>query len=143
MSTYITCIHCNQTVKGWYRNPHPFTSWCKCDEKLTGRTEEKPYADAVTRSYGKDFDFMSLDPAKFKKCVCKNDIPNWPTCLVRHGRRGFHEGDSTPVYAASVQTIFINGDHHVSKWESTKSAIDAVINATERLHEGINLIIDG
>lgn len=142
MSTYITCTLCKQTVKGWYRNPHPFTWWCKCDEEINGRTEEKPYANTVARSYGKDFDFGSLDPSVFKKVDYRNDIPTWPSYLVRHNQKAFIEADSCPVYTGSAQTIF-EGDHHVSKWESLVSRLDAVINATKRLHEGINLIRDG
>ena len=62
MSMYVTCIPCGGTVKGFYGKPHPFTDWCKCDDKTTGRTKEKPYANTAGRSYGKGFDFSKVDP---------------------------------------------------------------------------------
>lgn len=62
MSTYIMCTVCGHTVKGYYRKPHPGKSWCACLNIATGRTPEKPWANAAAHSYGKNFDFDTIKP---------------------------------------------------------------------------------
>lgn len=54
------CTLCGETVKGYYRNPHPGKSWCACLNISSGRTPEKPWANTAAFHYGKNFDFDTI-----------------------------------------------------------------------------------
>lgn len=62
MSTYIMCTLCGETVKGFYRNPHPGKGWCQCIAKETRITLDRPWLNTATHSYGKNFDFDTIKP---------------------------------------------------------------------------------
>jgi hypothetical protein len=63
----------------------------------------------------------------------------WPKVLTSHSWHRLNEHSKKKVYVAGVETMY-KGDLHLYKWESTISELDAVLNATEQLHDAINIL---